>query len=227
MTPSGLRRHAVALLTAVVVAVVVAVLSGCADVTDAPRAAMGAAQDYFDAQAEQAIPDVARQPARAPDDVKRYRAARVAVEEPAPVRVEVPAVGISTDLEALGLADDGSIEVPDAWERAGWYTDGPAPGARGPAVILGHVDSTAGPAVFHRLRELDQGARIVVTRADGSTVDFEVQRVERHAKTSFPTDDVYFPTLHPTLRLVTCGGAFDHDTGHYRDNVVAFARLIS
>jgi hypothetical protein len=34
---------------------------------------------------------------------------------------------------------------------------------------------------------------------------------------------VYLPTLQPTLRLVTCGGAFDAVSGHYVDNVVVFA----
>jgi hypothetical protein len=27
------------------------------------------------------------------------------------------------------------------------------------------------------------------------------------------------------LRLITCGGAFDQSTGHYVDNIVAFAHL--
>ena len=52
-----------------------------------------------------------------------------------------------------------------------------------------------------------------------------VLRVERNAKTRFPTDDVYLSTLQPTLRLVTCGGAFDPASGHYADNVVVFASL--
>jgi sortase (surface protein transpeptidase) len=92
-------------------------------------------------------------------------------------------------------------------------------------VIVGHVDSKRGPAVFYRLRELRRGDRIEITRTDGSVVTFVVDRLEQHAKTRFPTDDVYLPTLEPTLRLVTCDGAFDRFTGHYRDNLVIFADL--
>jgi sortase (surface protein transpeptidase) len=206
--------------------VVIALLAGCG-VQRAPTAAIETAERYFDEQAEQDIPAAALQPARAPSNVRDYRAARESETVAAPARVEVPSVGISSDLETLGLADDGAIEVPHEWQQAGWYADGPRPGQQGPAVILGHVDSKAGPAVFHRLRELEPGAEIVITRDDGSQVTFAVDRVERHAKTRFPTDDVYFPTLEPTLRLVTCGGAFDHNTGHYTDNVVAFASLTS
>jgi hypothetical protein len=36
---------------------------------------------------------------------------------------------------------------------------------------------------------------------------------------------VYYPTLTPTLRLVTCGGDFNALTGHYRSNVIVFATM--
>ena len=108
---------------------------------------------------------------------------------------------------------------------AGWYEGGTRPGDPGSAVILGHVDSTSGPAVFYRLRELRPGDRVEVVRAGGSRVAFTVDRVEQYPKRRFPTAEVYYPTLGPKLRLVTCGGAFDDATGHYTDNVIVFASL--
>jgi sortase (surface protein transpeptidase) len=108
---------------------------------------------------------------------------------------------------------------------AGWYALGPRPGDLGSAVILGHVDSTRGPAVFFRLRELRRGDEIEVTRADRSSARFVVERTDQYDKQQFPTDDVYYPTLTPALRLVTCGGQFDHSTGHYRSNIIVFATL--
>jgi hypothetical protein len=125
----------------------------------------------------------------------------------------------------LGRARDGTVEVPSRWQVAGWYAPGPRPGDPGSAVILGHVDSERGPAVFYRLRELRPGDEIVVTRADRSRVRFVVQRTEQYDKLRFPTDDVYYPTLTSTLRLVTCGGVFDHSTGHYRSNIIVFAGI--
>ena len=41
----------------------------------------------------------------------------------------------------------------------------------------------------------------------------------------FPTLDVYADTAVPTIRLVTCGGAFDSATHHYLSNIVAFGQL--
>jgi hypothetical protein len=79
--------------------------------------------------------------------------------------------------------------------------------------------------VFFRLRQLRPGDVVLVDRADSTTARFRVTRVERYRKTRFPSDLVYFPTLEPSLRLVTCGGSFDQAAGHYRDNVIAFADL--
>jgi hypothetical protein len=61
-------------------------------------------------------------------------------------------------------------------------------------VILGHVDSKGGPAVFFRLRELRRGDAVTIARADGSSVRFIVQRTEWYPKDRFPTEGVYYPT---------------------------------
>jgi hypothetical protein len=48
-----------------------------------------------------------------------------------------------------------------------------------------------------------------------------------YLKARFPTADVYGPAPTAQLRLITCGGTFDPDTGHYLSNVIVFATLIS
>jgi sortase (surface protein transpeptidase) len=143
------------------------------------------------------------------------------------VRLRIPAIGVDAPLERLGLEPDGTITAPHRWADAGWYQDGPRPGQPGPAVLLGHVDSRTGPAVFARLAALPAGAVVLVDRTDGTTVRFRVQGRLQVAKSRFPADLVYAPTLAPSLRLVTCGGTFDRGTGHYRDNVIVTAVPLS
>jgi sortase (surface protein transpeptidase) len=140
-----------------------------------------------------------------------------------PVRLRIPALQIDAPLTHLGVAPDQTIEVPADFAVPGWFDQGPRPGQPGPAVILGHVDSKAGPAVFYRLNRLPVGAEVFVDRADGSTVDFRVRGTQHVPKTAFPTDLVYAPTLEPSLRLVTCGGPFDHTKSSYLDNVIVYA----
>jgi Sortase domain len=141
----------------------------------------------------------------------------------APLRISIPAIAASAPVDPLGLNADGTLQVPVDFGRAGYYTGRPPPGAAGPAIIVAHVDSTSGPAVFARLRDLRPGDEVIVTRADGSAVTFALDRLESHPKNAFPTRAVYDPTPGATLRLITCGGSFDRRAGHYRDNVIAFA----
>jgi len=138
-----------------------------------------------------------------------------------PTRVRVPAIGVDSSLETLHLAGP-ELAPPKGFDHAGWYADGTAPGDIGPAVIAGHVDSKAGPAVFYRLRELTAGDRIEVVRG-GVVLRFTVTRTAWFPKIKFPTDQVYGPTPDRQLRLITCGGVFDHKLRSYRDNLVVYA----
>ena len=159
------------------------------------------------------------------DDSNLGVAAEVRIQAPNPVAIRIPRITVDAPIIPLGLRDDGKIEVPEAPEDAGWWLGGPEPGEPGPAVILGHVDSRAGPAVFFNLRDLKPGDEIHIDREDGSTITYLVEQSERHPKDDFPTDEVYGPTEQPTLRLVTCGGDFDFDVRSYSDNVIVFASL--
>jgi sortase (surface protein transpeptidase) len=142
-----------------------------------------------------------------------------------PVRVVIPSIGVDARVTRLGLNPDGTLEVPANFNDAGWWSGGTVPGERGPAVIVGHVDSKAGPAVFYRLRELGRGDVAIVHGAGGSVAQFVVRSAEQVAKNNFPTDRVYGETPNAALRLITCGGAFDDSAGHYVDNLVIYARL--
>ena len=161
--------------------------------------------------------------AAGPPVVEGFRSPRTYQTVALPVRLRIPALHVTSPLQRLGQLADGTVAVPTRPNVAGWYERGPRPGQPGPAVILGHVDSRAGPGIFFDLVKLKPGAAVLVDRADGSTVTFRVTMVSRVLKTRFPTDLVYTPTLQPTLRLVTCGGSFDHTRRSYRDNVIVFA----
>jgi sortase (surface protein transpeptidase) len=140
-----------------------------------------------------------------------------------PVSLTIPLIGVRTALVTLGLTADGVLEVPSSTAVAGWYTGSARPGAVGPAVIVGHVDSLSGPGVFFRLSELQPGDRVYVTRADGTMVEFRVTSVQTYLKAYFPTQAVYGGTPYPELRLITCGGTFDYATGHYLSNTIVYA----
>jgi hypothetical protein len=166
-------------------------------------------------------PGPASTPTPAPASGRRRPAPPPAV----PVRITIPAIGVRAPVIRLGLSADRTLQVPQDFADTGWWSGGARPGQPGPAVIVGHVDSKTGPAVFYRLRDLRRGDRIAVVAADGRTVTFVVQRLATYAKSGFPTAAVYGPTAGPALRLVTCGGEFDRSTGHYLSNTVVYATV--
>lgn len=146
-----------------------------------------------------------------------------------PERVRIDRIGVDAPLMDLGLTRSRELEVPPLSRPrvAGWYDRSPVPGDVGPSVLAGHVDSRTGPAVFFRVHELRRGDLIAVDRSDGRTATFVVDRVEQVSKSRFPTRRVYGATPGPELRLITCGGTFDAEAGHYLSNVVVYARLSS
>jgi len=154
-----------------------------------------------------------------------FPARTVGVGASTPVWIEIRSIGVSAPIDPLWVNADGSLAVPQDFNRAGYYSGRPTPGEIGPAIVVAHIDSKTGPAVFAHLSDLKPGAEVMVTRADGSRIAFVVDRLERHPKNAFPTEEVYGPTPDAALRLISCGGSFDHASGHYRDNYIAFAHL--
>lgn len=145
-----------------------------------------------------------------------------------PTHLDVPAIGVSSDLLQLGQNPDGTVEVPPLARdsKAGWYRYSPTPGELGPAVLLGHVDSAEyGAGVFFKLGALRPGDTVSVARADSTVATFRVTRVASYPKDDFPTLDVYGNTHDAELRLITCGGAFDSSARSYENNIVVYAAL--
>ncbi len=146
-----------------------------------------------------------------------------------PVAVRIPSIDVTSLLHPLGLADDGTLQVPsgDRYDEAAWYDGSPTPGEAGPTVIEGHVTSQGSvPSVFYDLGALTPGDLVEVDREDGRTVTFEVYGTESFPKDAFPKVTVYGNTEGPELRLITCGGIYDPDRGAHVDNIVVFARWV-
>lgn len=144
-----------------------------------------------------------------------------------PLALRIPAIGVSVRLISLGLNPDGTVEVPTDYQQAGWFQHGPTPGDTGSAVVLGHVDSHEGPAVFFRLHTLRPGDQVEIVLTNNATVHFVVTHLATYPKEEFPGQDVYGSHGYSALQLVTCGGVFDTNLRSYRSNVVVYTRLIS
>ncbi|MFI0937400.1 class F sortase [Streptomyces sp. NPDC021020] len=143
---------------------------------------------------------------------------------PPPTRIRIARLALDDPLVGLDVQQDGHLAAPQDPAQVGWWSDGPRPGDEGAAIVVGHVDSTTGPAAFYNVSSLRPGDRITIDRGDRSHVTFTVEALRQYDKDAFP-DSVYALTGPPSLRLITCGGSYDHARGGYRDNVVVYATL--
>ncbi|MFE7434022.1 class F sortase [Streptomyces tendae] len=144
-----------------------------------------------------------------------------------PDRVSIPAIQVDAPVMGVGLDADGWVDAPPPEDPnlAGWFTGAVAPGEKGTAVVVGHVDNEQGPAVFYGLGALKKGNKVEVHRQDGKTAVFEIYGIEVFEKNNFPGDRVYGSKGSAELRVITCGGGFTKQNG-YDGNVVTFARLV-
>jgi LPXTG-site transpeptidase (sortase) family protein len=155
------------------------------------------------------------------------RSARLAhldqVPSPRPVQLTIPGIGVDAPVIRLGVESSGALEVPGNVASVGWYRFGPSPGEPGSALIAGHVDSRVeGPGVFFDLSRLRPGDSVQVELQGGDRAAFEVVSRSLVAKDRLPPA-IFSRGGDPSLTLITCGGSFDQEAGHYLQNVIVTA----
>nr|WP_166682500.1 class F sortase [Streptomyces sp. 846.5] len=154
-------------------------------------------------------------------------AVHAALSRSTPIQLALPGIRLTAPLLGLGMDGKGQPELPPFSQprTAGWLRDSATPGEAGTAVLVGHVDTRTGPAVFWNLSAVKPGAPVEVARLDGSTALFTVDRVQAYPKASFPSAQVYAPAKDAQLRIITCGGSYDRKHAEYTGNVVLYAHL--
>jgi sortase (surface protein transpeptidase) len=142
-----------------------------------------------------------------------------------PRRLSIDAIGLSAEIITIGTDPSGVLIPPTNPGHVGWFTESSKPGEVGRAVLVGHLDSRYGPAVFARVPRLHPGDLVSVESADGAVHTFAVSTVTSHRKDAFPSEEVYGPTPDSELRLITCGGAYRKGFGYLNNVIVAASRV--
>jgi sortase (surface protein transpeptidase) len=139
-----------------------------------------------------------------------------------PISLSIPAIGLTTAVRPVDVNGHGQLEPPSS-TAVGWWRGGARVGARGAAVIVGHVDSPSGPSVFQQLHTLRPG-EIVIVQTYAGPWRFVVDALRQYPRSHLPSSAVFGVTDRPALRLITCG-RFSWVHHHYLDNLVVFAHL--
>lgn len=159
-------------------------------------------------------------------DAALITAPAVTQSAPDPERITIPRLGISQGMTQLSV-NGNTLQVPEDFWDVGWWSGGPAPGEQGAAVMVGHVDSLDGPAVFYGLASMRLDDRIIIRRERGRSLVFTVRKKVLYDRNDFPAEKVYRTGGRPSLHLLTCGGSFNAQTQLYTGNVVVYAELVT
>lgn len=146
-----------------------------------------------------------------------------------PIEYLVPDIGVDAVVEVGTITPEGVMEDPSgSWVMA-WYEVLGAPGQESNVVMAGHLDYwDVGPAVLYDLPSLQAGAGMSLVMEDGQQFDYALDSINLYNVATdltpeFIQTEVVGPTTREALTVITCGGEFDYEAGHYLQRYVARA----
>ena len=208
---------------AAVASLVAFVLTACASTSPNTEASAQASAAAYE-QMPLAAPVVASPPPVVDTSIEALEA----LQPVQPSRLSIGSLGLDMEVQAVGILDDGNMEIPASALVAGWYRYGAAPSqGQGNTVLAAHVDdASVGLGPFASLRDLAPGSQVTVVDVKGATYLYQVTRVEQTSKTNVDTQLLFNTTGPESLVLVTCGGRWNPSIGHYDDNVIVWAEPV-
>ena len=141
-----------------------------------------------------------------------------------PVELTIKAIDLDTTIEQQQI-EDGVMQNPSGPFVVAWYKEtGRLGETQNNVVLAGHLDYwDVGPAIFYDLWKLEPGNKVHVTGKNGSVFVYKVDWVKEFKLADLDSaaiQEIIGPTKNESLTLITCGGAFDYDSGEYESRIV-------
>lgn len=143
-----------------------------------------------------------------------------------PVRLEISSINVDADINPVGLAKDGEMDIGENPDQVAWYQMGPIPGQEGSAVIAGHYGWKNGHgSVFNNLHAIKVGESISVYDAKGQVTTFVVRETRLYDPAADAAGVFISNDNKPHLNLITCEGTWVVSKDSYSNRLVVFADL--
>lgn len=139
-----------------------------------------------------------------------------------PRKLIIDGIGLTAEIEPVGVDKNGHMEMPSNPWLVGWYKYGATLEEKGNIVIGGHLDSKTGPAIFYRLASLAIGDEIIVVDQKNEKHSFFVIKKETYDEDKFPSEEIFAAGDKKRLNLITCRGRFDRIKQGYNKRIVVF-----
>ena len=159
------------------------------------------------------LPRATAVPARAP-----------AVSRPAaPTRLRIASASVDARVEAVGVREDGQMELPGDPDVAGWYRHGAAPGeVSGSAVIAAHVTAQGRRGALYPLAQVQAGQVVLVT-VPKRILRYRITSVVAESRGDVDLARLFSRSGAPRLHIVTCAGRWDPVRRSYDNTLVVTA----
>jgi sortase (surface protein transpeptidase) len=145
------------------------------------------------------------------------------------MRLIISAIHLDAAVEMVDLKANGDLDTPQEHplEDVGWYKMGPEPGARGSAVIDGHLDRPGGsPAVFWYLSRLQVRDDVTVLTSRGRTLHFHVTHMQAYQPRTAPLQAIFGDMSGNYLNLITCAGDWIPTEHQTTQRLVVYTSLV-
>ena len=158
-----------------------------------------------------------------PISIQEEVASELPVSVARPVRLKILAINVDSAIEYVGLAPDGTMDVPKERANVAWFSLGASPGESGSAVIAGHYgwENKKGSA-FDNLYKLREGDKLYIEDDRGATISFVVRESRRYDPKADASEVFGSSDDKSHLNLVTCEGVWDEHTNQYSKRLVVF-----
>lgn len=144
-----------------------------------------------------------------------------------PQRFSIPKLSVDTEVQSVGIKDNGNMANPTNFTDVGWFKLGVAPGYIGSSVVAGHVDNGLGrPGVFYDLHKLKIGDSVYVEREDGVKLQFKVTNIASYPYDDAPLKDIFARSDKARLNLITCIGDWIKEEKNYTERLVVYTELV-
>ena len=122
--------------------------------------------------------------------------------------IDIPSLGVHARVVTISVDKNNVLGAPRNGYDVGWYDGSALPGETGAALFDGHSNVLGTPAVFAKLKKLNNGSKIEITKGDDTKLSYQVVSVK-----TVKVEDVDMPDMmvsaDPTkqgINLITCGG---------------------
>jgi len=144
-----------------------------------------------------------------------------------PTHIKIPSIEVDAIIQPTGILENGEMGVPDDTNVLGWFEPGYKVGAKGHAVLAGHVDSLTGPAIFYELKKVKNEDKIILLDDSGREMIFVVKKMVSYKTDEAPIEEIFGKSDKRIINLITCTGVFNRDIGSHEERLVVSAELLS